>query len=229
MFSSYPEIRTAQDTLAVSEEALLVSRAQGGDYACFETLVNLYERRIFRLAKNITQNHEDAEEVMQEAFLKSFQHLKEFKGNSRFYTWLVRITINQALMKLRRRRHDLVSLDEPVETEDDLMPREIEDWGPTPEETYSGTELERILSLAISSLEPTLRVVFQLRDMEELSTEETAEILGISIPAAKSRLLRARLKLRSRLDAHFRKTNRVPKKLSHRKGKLIAAFATSVS
>ncbi len=188
------------------DEAALVAAAKTGDVSAFETLVNRYDRKIFRLAQNITQNTEDAEDVMQEAFLKSFEHLGEFQGNSRFYTWLVRIAVNQALMKLRKRRPNMVSLDQEIETEDDLMPREVEDWGPTPEERFAQTELGQILSQTIAELEPGFRVVFQLRDMEELSTEETAEILGLSIPAVKSRLLRARLKLRQKLDRYFRRS-----------------------
>jgi RNA polymerase sigma-70 factor (ECF subfamily) len=187
-------------------EATLVAAAKAGDPSAFEMLVNRYDRKIFRLAQNITQNTEDAEDVMQEAFLKSYEHLPEFQGNSRFYTWLVRIAVNQALMKLRKRRPNVVSLDQEIETEDDFMPREVEDWGPTPEERYVQTELRDILSQVIGELEPGFRVVFQLRDMENLSTEETAEILGLSVPAVKSRLLRARLKLRQKLNRYFRRS-----------------------
>ncbi|MGA9886717.1 MAG: sigma-70 family RNA polymerase sigma factor, partial [Candidatus Acidiferrales bacterium] len=171
------------------DEGLLVAAAKGGDISAFETLVGRYERKIFRLAQNITQNREDAEDVMQESFLKSYQHLGEFQGNSRFYTWLVRIAVNQALMKLRKRRPNQVSLDEEIDTGEDTMPREVEDWGPSPEDRYEQTELGRILSTTIAELDPPFRIVFQLRDIEELSTEETAEALGLSIPAVKSRLL----------------------------------------
>ncbi|MGA6957098.1 MAG: sigma-70 family RNA polymerase sigma factor, partial [Candidatus Acidiferrales bacterium] len=115
------------------DEGSLVAAAKAGEISAFETLVGRYERKIFRLAQNITQSKEDAEDVMQEAFLKSFQHLAEFQGNSRFYTWLVRIAVNQALMKLRKRRPNEFSLDQEIETGDDLMPREVEDWGPSPE------------------------------------------------------------------------------------------------
>ncbi len=187
------------------DEAALVAAAKRGDVSAFETLVNRYERKIFRLAQNITQSREDAEDVMQEAFLKSFEHLDEFQGNSRFYTWLVRIAVNQALMKLRKRRPNQISLDEPVESEDDLMPRQVEDWGPSPEERFAQTELAGILSSVIAELDPPFRIVFQLRDIEDLSTEETAEVLGLSAPAVKSRLLRARLKLRQKLNRYFRK------------------------
>src|ERR1700733_885176 len=142
---------------------------------------------------------------MQEAFLKSYQHLGEFQGNSRFYTWLVRIAVNQALMKLRRRRPNQISLDEEIDTGEDTMPREVEDWGPSPEERYEQTEMSGILSGVIGELDPSFRVVFQLRDIEELSTEETAAALGLTVPAVKSRLLRARLKLRQGLNQYFRR------------------------
>jgi len=188
------------------DEGVLVAAAKAGDLAAFEELVNRYERKIFRLAHNITQNREDAEDVMQDAFLKSFEHLGDFQGDSRFYTWLVRIAVNEALMKLRKRRPNQVSLDEPVESEEDLLPREVQDWGPTPEQRYAQTELQRILSEVIGELDPAFRIVFVLRDVEELSTEETAQLLGLSVPAVKSRLLRARLKLRQRLNKFFQRS-----------------------
>jgi RNA polymerase sigma-70 factor, ECF subfamily len=188
------------------DEPALVAAAQGGDIAAFETLVGRYERKILRLAQNITQNREDAEDVMQEAFLKAYEHLSGFQGNSRFYTWLVRIAVNQALMKLRKRRPNQVSIDEDLNTGEDLIPREIEDWGPSPEDRYKQTELSDILSSEIADLDPPFRIVFQLRDIEELSTEETADALGLSIPAVKSRLLRARLKLRQKLNKYFRRS-----------------------
>ena len=130
------------------DEGSLVAAAKAGDISAFETLVGRYERKIFRLAQNITQNREDAEDVMQESFLKSYQHLGEFQGNSRFYTWLVRIAVNQALMKLRKRRPNQVSLDEEIDTGEDTMPREVEDWGPSPEDRYEQTELGTIFLTA---------------------------------------------------------------------------------
>jgi RNA polymerase sigma-70 factor (ECF subfamily) len=148
---------------------------------------------------HITQNREDAEDATQDAFMKSFKNLDNFEGGSRFYTWLVRIAVNEALMRLRRRRPNVVSLDEPIEAEEELIPKEIKDWGPTPEQRFANTELNSILSSAISELEPSYRTVFLLRDTEQLSTEETAKMLGISEAAVKSRLLRARLKLRTKL------------------------------
>jgi RNA polymerase sigma-70 factor (ECF subfamily) len=192
-------------TVVKDDESALVASAKAGDISSFETLVGRYERKIFRLAQNITQNREDAEDAMQESFLKAYEHLGEFQGNSRFYTWLVRIAVNQALMKLRRRRPNVVSLDQEVDTGEDMMPREVEDWGPSPEERYGQTELSGILGKVIGELDPPFRIVFQLRDIEELSTEETAEALGLSVPAVKSRLLRARLKLREKLNQYFRR------------------------
>jgi RNA polymerase sigma-70 factor, ECF subfamily len=198
------ESRALPSQVVKADEPILVAVAQNGDISAFETLVGRYERKIFRLTQNITQNREDAEDAMQEAFLKAFEHLGEFQGNSRFYTWLVRIAVNQALMKLRKRRPNVVSLDEEVDTGEDMVPREVEDWGPSPEQRYEQTEMSGILSNVIGELDPSFRVVFQLRDIEELSTEETAEALGLSVPAVKSRLLRARLKLRQKLNQYFR-------------------------
>ncbi len=185
-------------------EATLVAEAREGKAEAFTQLVNRYERNIYRLALNLTGNREDAEDVLQEAFLKAYSHLDQFQGNSRFYTWLVRIAVNEGLMKLRKRRSDKsASLDEMVETEDDAVPREVVAWEDTPEQRYAKTELQSILSEAVESLEPAFRMVFVLRDIEDFSTQETAELLNLSIPAVKSRLLRARLKLRQRLNKYF--------------------------
>jgi RNA polymerase sigma-70 factor, ECF subfamily len=189
------------------DEPQLVAAAQAGNIDAFETLVERYERKIFRLTQNITQNREDAEDAMQESFLKAFEHLHGFQGNSRFYTWLVRIAVNQALMKLRKRRPNEVSLDQELDTGEDTIPRDVEDWGPSPEDRFEQRELSGILSEVISELDPPFRIVFQLRDIEELSTEETAEVLGLSVPAVKSRLLRARLKLRQKLGRYFRRSD----------------------
>lgn len=188
------------------DEAALVARAKAGDDEAFSELVNHYERRIFRTARNITQNDEDAEDVLQEAFLKAYSNLDNFQGNSKFYTWLVRITVNEALMKLRKRKTDRsVSLDEQLDTGEDTVIREIAVWDGTPEQRYSQEEIREILDREIASLEPIYRSVFQLRDVDELSTEETAEALGISVPAVKSRLLRARLQLREKLTRFFQR------------------------
>jgi RNA polymerase sigma-70 factor, ECF subfamily len=196
---------TLPSQVVKEDEPALVAAAKAGDVSAFETLVGRYERKIFRLTQNITQNREDAEDSMQEAFLKAFEHLQEFQGNSRFYTWLVRIAVNQALMKLRKRRPNQVSLDEDIQSGEETIPRDVEDWGPSPEDRYEQRELGGILQGVIAELDPSFRIVFQLRDIEELSTEETAEVLGLSVPAVKSRLLRARLKLRQKLNRYFRR------------------------
>jgi len=191
---------------AATDELALVQAAKRGDVAAFEELVKRYDRNIFRIAHHITQNREDAEDVVQDAFLKSYENLEQFQGNSKFYTWLVRIAVNESLMKLRRRRSDrTVSLDEDIETEEDTMPREVADWSPNPEQLYKQGELKDILRKTIQGLPSSFRTVFVLRDVEGLSTEETAEALDLSIPAVKSRLLRARLQLRERLNKYFRK------------------------
>ena len=192
----------------VSDESVLVDAARNGDVGAFEQLVRRYDRSVFRIAQHITQNREDAEDVVQDAFLKAFQNLGQFQGQSKFYTWLVRIAVNEALMRLRRRRPErMVSLDEDIKTEEDSMPREVADWSPNPEQLYSQAELKDILSKTIQGLPPGFRTVFVLRDVEALSTEETAEALNLSIPAVKSRLLRARLQLRERLNKFFKRRN----------------------
>jgi RNA polymerase sigma-70 factor (ECF subfamily) len=188
------------------DETDLVERARSGDQQAFSTLVTQYERKIYRLALNITRNEEDAEDVLQEAFLKAYEHLDRFEGHSKFYTWLVRIAVNEALMKLRKRKGDrTVSLDEPMETGEETVTREIAVWEDNPEQRYSREEMQSILDEAVASLKPDFRTVFTLRDIEELSTEETAEALGISVPAVKSRLLRARLALREKLTRQFKR------------------------
>jgi RNA polymerase sigma-70 factor (ECF subfamily) len=188
------------------DEAVLVAQAKDGDTRAFGELVRRYEGKIFRLANHITQNREDAEDVLQETFMKAYEHLEQFKGDSKFYTWIVRIAVNQALMKLRRRKTDKsVSLDEQIDTGEDTVVREIAAWGEDPEQRFSREELGEILEGAIDSLEPPYRSVFVLRDVEDLSTEETAEALGLSVPAVKSRLLRARLQLREKLTRLFKR------------------------
>lgn len=188
------------------DESAVVAQARVGDGSAFGELVSRYERRIFRLAQQITQNREDAEDVLQETFLKAYEHLDQFQGNSKFYTWLVRIAVNQALMKLRKRKADKsVSIDEPIETGDDNLAREIAAWDEDPEQRYSREELNQILDSAIENLTPIYRAVFVLRDVEDFSTEETAEALGLSISAVKSRLLRARLQLRDKLTRYFKR------------------------
>ena len=206
------EIATARvpstGALAEWDEQDVVARAKSRSEIAFDELVKHYERRVFRVAQNITRNNENAEDVVQNAFVKVFHNLPAFRGDSRFYTWLVRITVNEALMKIRRRpRYKQVSIDEWKETDDSCVPLEIEDWGPNPEQRYSEEELQQILATTINELKPAYRAVFQLRDVDGLSTEETAEALALTSSAVKTRLQRARLTLRNSLDKYFRPTS----------------------
>ena len=197
---------TSSSNLTVADEGELVSRAQSGDNEAFAELVGRYQNKIYRLARNITQSNEDAEDILQETFLKAYSHLDGFQRNSKFYTWIVRIAVNESLMKLRKRKSDrTVPLDEPLDTGEESVAREIAVWEDNPEQRYSREEMQEILDEAVESLKPDFRTVFTLRDIEELSTEETAEALDISIPAVKSRLLRARLALREKLTRKFKR------------------------
>jgi RNA polymerase sigma-70 factor (ECF subfamily) len=196
---------TSPQTVETTESAL-VTAAKAGDYDAFEQLVNRYEHKIYRLGLNITGNPEDAEDVLQETFLKAFENLARFREDSRFYTWIVRIGVNQALMKLRKRRTDKsVSLDDPIEENGEVIPRDFADWGPNPEQLLGRTETREIMEKAIQNLPVSFRTVFQLRDVEGLSTEETAEMLGLTISAVKARLFRARLRLREELAKFFKR------------------------
>jgi len=199
-------------TEEIHPDVALVERAKGGDEAAFEQLIRQYDRQIFRIARHITQNKEDAEDIVQDTFLKAYQKLHQFQGNSKFYTWLVRIAVNESLMRLRKRRNSkTVSMDEDVQTEEGSVPRDFADWTPDPEQQYGQGELGEILRKTIQGLPPGFRSVFTLRDVENLSTEETAEALGLSVPAVKSRLLRARLQLRERLSKYMKVKDGVTK------------------
>ena len=189
-------------------DVALVERARAGDTAAFEVLVKQYDRQIFRTANHITQNREDAEDITQDVFFKAFQKLHQFKGDSKFSTWLVRIAVNESLMRLRKRKTSkTVSMDQDVQTEEGSIPRDFAEWRPNPEQIFSQSELGEILRKTIAGLPPGFRTVFTLRDIENLSTEETAAALKLSVPAVKSRLLRARLQLRERLSRYFRQKN----------------------
>ncbi len=196
---SYFPAATATVTRA-DNEADLVAAAKAGDLSSFEELVNRYEQRIFRLAINITRHREDAEDVLQNTFLKCFEHLDEFRGDSRFYSWLVRIAVNEALMKLRRGRADKsVPIEDAVDGRGETIPREVTEWRPSPEQILAQAELRIILERAMQTLPASQRAVFLLRDVEGLSTEETADVLNVTLAAVKSSLHRARLQLREEL------------------------------
>jgi RNA polymerase sigma-70 factor (ECF subfamily) len=190
-------------TQFATDDLELVNASKTGDIAAFEELVRRYDRKLLRIAQHVTNNREDAEDVVQESFLKAFQHLEQFRGNSQFSTWLYRIALNQALLKLRKRRTiKEVSMDKDFETEDDL-PIDVADWAPNPEQLYQTSELRDILRNTLQELGPGLRLVFVLRDIEGLSLQETAEALELSVSAVKARCWRARLQTRERLSAYF--------------------------
>src|SRR5437667_3729120 len=148
----------------ISDEMALVQAAKAGDVEAFEELIRRYDRNVFRIAQHITQNREDAEDVVQDAFFKAYSNLAQFQGQSKFYTWLVRIAVNEALMKLRRRRPErTVSLDEEVKTEDDSVPREVADWSQTPEQQYNQAQVRDILTRTNQGLRPGVRTVSALR------------------------------------------------------------------
>src|SRR6187455_3189212 len=150
-----PRSPMAVSSLAGIDEFQLVEQARERDATAFNELVRRYEGKIFRLAQHVTQNREDAEDVLQETFMKAYEHLDQFKGDSKFYTWIVRIAVNQALMKLRRRKTDKsVSLDETIDTGEDTVTREVAAWGEDPEQQFSREELGGILDDAIQSLDP---------------------------------------------------------------------------
>jgi len=177
----------------------LVSLAKKGDQRAFGELVTRYQSKIYRLARRMTETDEDAEDVLQEAFVKAYRSLRQFEGKSRFSTWLYRITVNLALMKLRKRRVESVSLDVPLSTEDGEVRRDFQNGGPDPLAKLVSKESSETLDRAIADLPPGYRAVFILRHVEGLSTSETARVLKVSVAAVKSRLHRTRLELREKL------------------------------
>ena len=194
-----------------SDDLELVHATQQGDITAFDRLIARYDGKLLRIAQHVTHNREDSEDAVQDAFLKAYQHLGEFREHAQFSTWLIRITLNEALSKLRKRRTTKeVSLDDDFETEDVTLPREVADWTPNPEERYRGSELRVILISSLKELSPILRAVFVLRDIEGLSIEEAAKVLDLSAGAVKARLWRARQQLRKLLSKYFSKHKNCP-------------------
>lgn len=198
----------------LANESELISAAQSGNPEAFSILMNSCYQPTFRLAIGMMRNREDAEDVLQDAMLKAYSNLKRFQGNSRFYTWFVRITINEALMKIRRRHGERqVMLDEVIESDRGCVRPEIEDWTNYPEKLYAQVELKGILDDALTRLSPRLSAAFWLRNVEDLSVKETAAKLGLSTNGVKSRVSRARSRLRKRLRGVLRGSSRCPKKV----------------
>ena len=181
-----------------SEESL-IRRIRDGEHQAFYELIRPYERRVYAAAVAITHNDADAEDVAQEAMLKALKNLSQFRGESRFSTWLIQITVNEARMRKRRERTHLVEPIEQNDTEGNYTPRDFADWREIPSETLERKEIRQKLAEALGSLSDMYREVFVLRDMQHLSIGETAKALGISTASVKTRLLRARLMLRDLL------------------------------
>jgi RNA polymerase sigma-70 factor (ECF subfamily) len=191
---------SSTNRLVAEEDALLVAAAKDRDTRAFEQLVERHERKIFSTAQHITRNREDAEDVVQQSFQKAFIHLKKFEGKSLFHTWLTRIAINEALMLLRRKRglHEVPIERSTMKTES-ALPLDFLDSAPNPEDTYLDREQEQVLSAALNKLKPGIRKAIQLRELGELSTGETALVMGLSVSAVKGRVFHGRKKLRETL------------------------------
>jgi RNA polymerase sigma-70 factor, ECF subfamily len=196
----------APDRLVAQGDAALVAGAKTGDARAFELLVQRHEGKIFSLAQRMTRNREDAEDVVQQSFQKAFIHLKKFEGDSLFSTWLTRIAINEALMLLRRKRG---SREVPIESnaeDETALPLDVPDAGPNPEDSCLQREQEKILSAAVRELTPGTRKAIELRELGELSTGETAQVMGLSVGAVKARVFHGRRKLRETLKRYVTST-----------------------
>lgn len=186
------------------DDAVLIERLKAGDQAAYAELVEAHAGRIYRLALRMMGNEADAEDVLQETFLSAFKAIDNFEARSSLGTWLYRIASNAALMRLRRKEPVTVSVEEPIERDDgDQIPRQFFDFCCLPEEDLMREEAREEMAKAVDELPATLKSVFVLRDIEGLSTQETADALDLSLSAVKSRLMRARMKLRERLSVYF--------------------------
>ena len=185
-------------------KSLSLEALQAGDKVEFARMVDTYSGMIYRLGLKMLNNPQDAEDVLQETFIKAFRNLDRFDGRASISTWLFRIATNESLMLLRKKRPDSISVDAPWEDEaEEQEPLQIIDWCCLPESELMSSEVREHLDLAVDNLPPSLKVVFILRDIEGLSTRETANVLNISETAVKTRLSRARLRLREELTSYF--------------------------
>lgn len=194
-------VRPLENQEQERDEAALVRRVQDGERDLFYQLIRPYERRVFSAALAISRNPADAEDAAQEAMLKAFRHIRQFRAEARFSTWLIQIAVNEARMRRRKAHPELM---EPIadrrDEEGNYTPRDFADWREIPSESLERKEIREKLAQALSSLGQIYREVFVLRDMQHLSIEETAQALGISVASVKTRLLRARLMLRDLLS-----------------------------
>ena len=188
-----------------SNPEISIEALRHGDRRAFARLLDDYSGPLYRLALKMLGNASDAEDALQNTFLKAFQHVDKFEGRSSLSTWLYRIASNEALMLLRKRRPETTFSDIPLDDEDDqnIDPVQTTDWCCLPEEELLSSEGRTALDRAVEYLPETLRIVFVLRDIEDLSILETSQVLGLSETAVKTRLLRARLRLREELSSYY--------------------------
>ena len=181
-----------------SADALLIARVLQGEKEAFYELIRAHEKSVYLTALSVLQNSSDAEEVSQDAMLKAFHHLADFRGESRFGTWLIKITLNEARMRLRKQhRHMWESIEgQSEEDESDYVSEEFGDWREIPSEALERKEIREVISNAVAALPEIYREVLVLRDIRQLSVAETAEVLSVRKEVVKTRLVRARLRLR---------------------------------
>jgi RNA polymerase sigma-70 factor (ECF subfamily) len=180
----------------------LVTLCQQGDQAAFDELMRRHQISAMKVAVSIVRDRQDAEDEVQNAFWKAYEHINQFQRDAKFSTWLTRIVVNQCLMRLRRARRARFAYIDDAQS-DDITAADLKDLGPSPESVLGLTEVAAVLELEIKRTPPLLRNVFLLRDVENKPMPEVAAKLGISVAAAKSRLLRARAELRSRMRRHY--------------------------
>jgi RNA polymerase sigma-70 factor, ECF subfamily len=204
------------DSVPRKGDMTLVAAAKNGNRKAFEILVKRHERKIFFVARRITRSREDAEDVVQQTFQKAFTHLRKFEGRSAFSTWLTRIAITEALIFLRRRRgfREVLIDDLNANEEETTAALEVPDSSPDPEAIYSQREWVEMLYSAVNELPAGMRRAIQLRELEERSSEETAQIMGISVGALKGRTFHGRRKLRERLEHIVERACRTARKTS---------------
>ena len=200
-----PEATTSPNyQIDEASEELLIRRVCGGEHEAFYELIGPYQRRVYAAAFAITRNDADAEDVAQETMLKAFKKIRQFRAESRFSTWLIQIAVNEARMRNRKARANMIEpIVEQQDAEGNYIPRDFADWREIPSETLERKEIREKLAEALVSLGEIYRDVFILRDMQHMSIEETAKALGISTASVKTRLLRARLMLRDLLTPGF--------------------------